>query len=147
MTGSDGTMVLPRLPTYTPVNIALDPLSVPLDWSVGETQRRVVTLGRTGVLVKFDSQRERNALVRVQLPDGTPMPAGAAARVAGQDESMPFALGGEVYLTRLGDSQEVEVSYRGRSCTLTITLDKNAPAVADLGPFTCALRERAGARP
>lgn len=147
VTGRDGTLVLPRLPTYTPVNIALDPLSVPLDFTVNETQQRVVTLGRTGVLVKFDSQRERNALVRVQLPDGSPMPAGAAARVIGRGETMPFGLGGEVYLTNLGDSQQIEITYRGRSCELPIALAKDSPAVADLGPFVCALRDPGGAKP
>jgi outer membrane usher protein len=140
-TAADGTLIVPRLPSYTPVNIAIDPATIPLDASVGKTVEKVVLLNRTGIVVSFDSHRERNALIRLVLPDGSPLPAGAVARVAGRDERYPVAMGGEVYVTNLGDRQDIEIMYRGRSCRVAVTLAKDAPPVADLGPFVCALRD------
>ncbi len=143
-TGADGTLILPRLPSYTPVNIAIDPTTIPLDASVGETVQKVVMLNRTGIVVNFESHRERNALIRLVLPDGSPLPAGAVARIAGGTEPYPVAMGGEVYITGLADRQDVDIVYRGQSCRIAIALPKDAPPVADLGPFVCALREAAG---
>ncbi len=138
-TGADGTLMLPRVPAYTPINISIDPATVPLDATIGRTVQKVVLLDRTGIVVNFESRRERNALVRLNLPDGSPVPAGAVARVAGRAEPYPVAMGGEVYITNLGDQQDIDVTWRGQSCRLSIALQKNAPPVADLGPFVCAL--------
>jgi outer membrane usher protein len=146
-TGSDGSLVLPRLTSYTTVNISIDPLTIPLDSTVGMTNQKVVTLGGTGILVAFESVKERNALIRLTLPDGAPLPAGAAARIAGQQETFPVALGGEVYVTGLGDRQDIVINYRGKSCRVLIALDRNSPPVADLGPFVCALNDARGEKP
>ena len=146
-TGADGTLMLPRLPSYTPVNIAIDPASVPLEATVGQTVQKVVLLNRTGIVVSFDSRRERSALLRLVLPDGTPLPAGAVARVAGRTEPYPVAMDGEVYLANLADRQDVEITYRGRTCHVAVELPKNAEPVADLGRFVCTLRAAAGESP
>ncbi len=146
-TGADGTLILPRLPSYTPVNVSIDPTTIPLDASVGQTVQKVVTLNRTGIVVTFESHRERNALIRLVLPDGSPLPAGAVARVAGRAEPYPVAMGGEVYITNLADRQDIDIVYRGQSCHITVALAKDAPPVADLGPFVCALREGGGESP
>jgi outer membrane usher protein len=138
-TGSDGTLILPRLPPYTPVNVAIDPTSVPLDSTLGAIVQKVVLLERTGIVINFEARRERNALVRLAQPDGSPVPAGAVARIAGRTETFPVARGGEVYITDLGERQDVDVMWRGQSCRVSVALEKNAPPVADLGPLVCAL--------
>jgi outer membrane usher protein len=145
-TGSNGTLILPRIPSYTPVNISVDPLSIPLDATIGKTEQKVVLLGRTGVVVSFEARKERNALIRLILPDGSPLPAGAYALVSGRSERFPVARGGEVYITELGDNQSITVSYRGEACEVSIALEKNSPPVADLGPFVCALHQVPGAK-
>jgi len=146
VTGRNGTLLLPRIPSNTPVNVAVDPLSIPLEATLGKTEQKVVLLNRTGIVVRFDARRERNALIRIVLPDATPLPAGAYVRVAGREERYPVANGGEVYITDLGDKQDVDVFYRGQGCRLTIELAKDAPPVADLGPFECSLRDLSGGK-
>ena len=141
VTGADGTLILPRIPSYTPINIAIDPTTIPLDSTLGRTVQKVVLLDRTGIVITFDSHRERNALVRLTLADGSPMPAGAVARVAGRAEGYPVAMGGEVYITDLGDVQDVDVTWHGQACRVSVALAKTASPVADLGPFVCALRK------
>ncbi len=139
LTGADGTLILPRLPSYTPINVAIDPTTIPLDSTMGRTVQKVVLLDRTGIVIRFESHRERNALIRLTQADGTPMPAGAVARVAGRAEPYPVAMGGEVYITDLGDEQDIDVTWHGKSCRVSVALAKTASPVADLGPFACAL--------
>jgi outer membrane usher protein len=138
-TGSDGTLILPRVPSYTPVNISIDPTTIPLDSTVGRIVQRVVLLERTGIVVGFESRRERNALIRLTLQDGVPVPAGAVARVVGRAGTYPVAMGGEVYITDLGDRQDIDVTWRGTSCRVALALERNSAPIADLGPFVCAL--------
>ncbi len=138
-TGRDGTLILPRVPAYTPINIAIDPTTVPMDATIGQIVQRAVLLDRTGVVIAFESRRERNALIRLTLPDGAPVPAGAVARVPGRTETFPVAMGGEVYITDLADRQDIDITWHGTSCRVAIALDKNSAPVADLGPFICAL--------
>jgi len=140
VTGADGTLILPRLPSYTPINIAIDPTTIPLDSTLGRTVQKVVLLDRTGIVVTFESHRERNALIRLTQSDGSPMPAGAVARVAGRAEPYPVAMGGEVYITDLGDLQDIDVTWHGKTCRVSVALAKTASPVADLGPFVCALQ-------
>ncbi len=139
VTGSNGSVILPRVPSNTPINIAVDPLSIPLDATIGKTEQKIVLLNRTGIVVSFKALRERNALIRIVLPDGAPLPAGAYAQVPGRDERFPVANGGEVFITDLTDRQDIEIFYRGKACQLSIALEKNSPPVADLGPFECTL--------
>jgi outer membrane usher protein len=139
VTGTNGTVILPRIPSNTPINIAVDPLSIPLDATIGKTEQKIVLLNRTGIVVSFKARRERNALIRIVLPDGSPLPPGAYAQVPGRDERFPVANGGEVFITDLTDRQDVDFFYRGKGCRLGIALEKDSPPVADLGPFECAL--------
>ena len=147
VTGRNGTVILPRIPSNTPINIAVDPLSIPLDATIGRTEQKIVLLNRTGVVVSFKARRERNALIRIVLPGGTPLPPGAYAQVPGREERFPVANGGEVFVTDLMDLQDLEVFYRGKGCRLSIALEKDSPPVADLGPLECALRELGGLKP
>lgn len=140
VTRADGTLLLPRVPSYTAINIAVDPATIPLDASIGKTTEKVVLLDRTGIVIKFESRRQRNALVRLTQPDGSPVPAGAVARIVGRAEPFPVAMGGEVYITDMSDVQDVDVAWRGMTCRVSVPLAKDAPPVADVGPFVCALR-------
>lgn len=139
-TGADGSLLLPRIPSYTPIKISIDPVTVPLESSIKETEKNLVAMNRTGMVMQFDSRRERNALVRLVATDGAPMPAGAYARLDGRTVAYPIANGGEVYISDLGDEQTIEVTYRGRRCRVAIAVARGAPAVADIGPLVCDLK-------
>ncbi|HXX10044.1 MAG TPA: fimbria/pilus outer membrane usher protein [Burkholderiales bacterium] len=140
-TGDDGTLLVPRIPANVPVKISIDPLTIPFDYSLSGVDQLVITLARTGVVARFESRRENNALVRLMQPDGTPVPEGAEVVVAGRDERFPVAFDGEVFLTDFQGKHEVEVSYNGRRCTVTVEVDPKAPVVAEVGPLVCKLKE------
>jgi outer membrane usher protein len=133
----NGRLMLAEISPLNAVKIAVDPLTVSIDTAIDETVKTVVTLPRTGVLIDFEPRRERNALVRLTLPTGAPVPTGATVRIEGRDEVFPVGFGGEAYLTRLADQQSLLILVNGRTCRATLGLDPRGPALADIGPLMC----------
>jgi outer membrane usher protein len=134
-----GELALSQVPSLTGVTIAIDPLTVPIDVTLERTTQQIVTLPRTGVIVDFPAKHERNALVRLALPSGSPAPIGAVVQIDGRPERFPVGHDGEVYLTRLDVRQGLVISFNGTRCRLTLVLDPDGPANADIGPLRCEL--------
>jgi outer membrane usher protein len=133
----NGELTLAQVPALNGITIAIDPLTVPMDVTLDRTTTQVVTLPRTGVLVEFAARRERNALVRLALPSGVPVPAGAIVQIDGRPERFPVGHDGEAYLTRLDASQWLLISFNGTRCRVNLMLDPEEPANADIGPLRC----------
>ena len=79
----------------------------------------------------------RGALLRIILEDGSPLPAGAVVTAKGQDEQFPVARRGETYVTGLAQHNELQAWWKGRHCTLQVSLPADAGPVPRLGPFVC----------
>ena len=66
-------------------------------------------------------------------PVAAAMPAGAPA----SDEGAPFAHGGQVWLTDLGDLNTLRVEGPQGLCRVSFALPPDQGAAATLGPLTC----------
>ena len=108
-----GTLALTQIPALNPVKIAVDPVSVPIEVSLEDVAREVVLLPRTGVLIDFKATRDRTVLVKLVLPSGQPVPAGAIVTVDGRAESFPVGFDGEAFLTRATERQDITVRFNG----------------------------------
>jgi len=132
-----GRLMLAQVPPLSPAMIAIDPLSVPIDVTLNATTQQIVILPRTGVVVDFIATRERNALVRLTLPSGVPVPIGAVVQIDGRSEQFPVGHDGEAFLTRLSDRQTLLIQVAGKRCAVVLTLDPTGPSLADIGPLRC----------
>jgi outer membrane usher protein len=139
-----GTLALTQIPALNPVKIAVDPVSVPIEVTLEEVAREVVLLPRTGVLVDFKATRDRTVLVKLVLPSGQPVPAGAIVTVDGRAESFPVGFDGEAFLTRAMERQDITVRFNGASCRIAVALD-GAAVHSNVGPLTCDARPAGGA--
>jgi outer membrane usher protein len=133
----NGELALSQIPSLTGVQVSIDPLSVPLDRAVDTTTKQVVALPRTGVVIDFTATRERNAIVRLQLPSGEPVPLGATVVIDGRPDVFAVGYDGEIYLTRLAETQSLTVRFNGSRCRLVFNLDPNLGANADAGTLRC----------
>jgi outer membrane usher protein len=91
--------------------------------------------GRAGAVIRFAVRRERGALLRVSLPDGSPLPAGAQVRVEGGIESHVAVTGGEVYLPNLTGSARLSASWAGGQCSFVLIVpasDDPQPRIDDI---------------
>lgn len=136
-TDDDGYAVLPRLRAYDRNPIGIDPMDLPFDSRLGSLQINATPYYRSGVYVDFPVRRIRAATLRVVLEDGSDLPSGALARVAGHSEAFPVALRGEAYLEGLEEKSRVVFSWKGQSCEIDLSLPKGDPPLPDLGTHVC----------
>ena len=134
----NGELVVAQIPALNAVTIDVDPLTVPIDMTLDKLSQTVVTLPRTGVLIDFAARRDRNAIVRLELPSGRPVPIGAVVEIEGRAERFAVGHDGEAYLTRLSDQQTLIVLFEGKRCRVALPLDPAGPANADVGPLRCS---------
>jgi outer membrane usher protein len=139
-----GTLALTQIPALSPIKIAVDPVSVPMEISLEEVAREVVLLPRTGVLVDFKAMRDRTALVRLVLPSGQPVPVGATVTIDGRAEAFPVGFDGEAFLTRVTERQAITVRFNGSECRVVLPLDAES-AHSNTGPLACDPRPAGGA--
>lgn len=136
-TGARGTMLVPRLLPYQSNEIRIEQADLPMDATVGALSVNVIPYQRSGVLVQFPVRRSRTALITVLLDDGLAIPAGAIARLGGDEEGFPSGRRGEIYLTGLGKENTVRLSWRGQQCVIEIPFPEMTDPQPHLGSFVC----------
>jgi outer membrane usher protein len=137
MTDSRGMALVPRIRAYDHNPLRVEQADLPLDVDIDTLERDAVPYRFSGVLVNFDIRRSFGALLALTLDDGTPVPAGATATIAGSDTEFPVGMHGEVYLSGLSKSSAVRVSWAGRACELTVAFLPSANPMPRLGPYMC----------
>ncbi|MDN3919700.1 fimbria/pilus outer membrane usher protein [Roseateles violae] len=143
-TDAEGKLILPRLYPYQPNRISIDEKDLPIDITLAASEQRAAPYFRSAALVDFDARRRLNALLRVLLPDGTPLPAGAELQYDGSALSHPVADDGEVFIPDLPLQARFVARWGERRCSFQLRLEQ-APAerLPVLGPFLC----KSGAEP
>ena len=135
-TGTDGTLLVPRLLPFQRNEIRIEQADLPMDATVGALAVDVVPYRRSGVLVRFPVQRSRTGTITVLLDDGLPLPAGAIARLRGEIE-FPAGQRGEIYLTGLDKENTVQLSWRDQACVIDVPFPETTDPQPHLGDFVC----------
>ncbi|GGX19809.1 fimbrial biogenesis outer membrane usher protein [Pigmentiphaga litoralis] len=136
-TNSSGAAMVPRLLPYQANSIRIEQADLPLDATVDTLAFDVVPTYRSGVLAQFPVRRSRGGLVTVLLDDGGPLPSGAVARLAGNEQEFPAAQQGEIYLTQLSRENTMEVSWLQQRCTIKVVFPETTDPLPHLGTFFC----------
>jgi outer membrane usher protein len=122
-TGSGGTLIVPNLRPYDRNKIRIEASDLPLDAELAGEEQSVRPGARQGVVVDFKAKPSRSALIRVQLRDGRPLPAGSSVRLEDRTEEFVSAPGGEVYITGLRDRNEMALAtWANGSCKFNVSL-------------------------
>ena len=119
-TDADGNALLPRLRPYQKNTVRIEQADLPLDAQIDAIQLDAVPYFRSGLLLRFPVKRSRGALLNVVLENGEPLPAGALAEIIEdsdeENEVFPIGLRGELYLTGLGASNRLRVTWLEQRC-------------------------------
>jgi outer membrane usher protein len=134
-TDAKGRVLLDSLRAYERNAISLDPKQLPLDASLATPAMTVTPAYRSGPVVRFPVVRASAATLRLALPDGTPVPAGAS--VTTRNEQVPVALDGLVYLTAAAGRHEATAEWPGQRCRFTFERPEQGDPQPDLGTITC----------
>jgi outer membrane usher protein len=141
-TDAQGYLLVPGLRAYQNNDIRIEQADLPLDVIVDTLQVQAAPYYRSAVVVSFPIEHSRGALLSVQLENGSPLPAGAILRLGSSEGSeFPSGLNGEVYITGLGDRNELRAEWSGGSCHFTMTYTVTADPLPRLGPYICRSAE------
>lgn len=130
-TNARGVLVIPRMRAFERNTIRLDEADFSLDVQIEETELAVRPFARSGTLINFAARRERGALLRIMLEDGSRLPAGARVFVEGRKEGYVAVSGGQVYIPDLLGSNIIAISWGEGSCAVTV----DVPAGEDPQPL------------
>jgi outer membrane usher protein len=134
-TDGKGRVLLDSLRAYERNAISIDPKELPLDASLATPAMTVTPAYRSGPVVRFPVVRASAATLRLVLPDGTPVPAGAS--VTTRNEQVPVALDGLVYLTAAAGRHQATAEWRGSRCRFAFERPDGGDPQPDLGTITC----------
>jgi outer membrane usher protein len=138
---SQGLALVTTLSPYQKNLLTVKPEDVPLQYHIAKNEMTAIPRGRGGVLVDFSIVRERPALLLFKLPNGYDLPVGANVRVLSTGESAPVGQRGEVYLKNLPEQTEVEVTFKGTTCRVTVLRPPTNDPQPRLGPYVCTLHK------
>ena len=134
-TDAKGRVLLDSLRAYESNAISIDPRELPLDASLATPAMTVTPAYRSGPVVRFPVVRASAATLRLLLPDGTPVPAGA--RVSTRHEQVPVAMDGLVYLTAAAGRHTASAEWPGQRCEFSFERLEQGDPQPDLGNVTC----------
>lgn len=132
-----GLAIVPSLPAYNRNSISLDETSVPLDLNVDLSERIVVPMARSGLLVKFKAEQVRGALLVLVTEDGKEVPLGAEVTVNGGKDVYEVALHGEAYIPEIQFPANIRVHWDDASCQATVAPPKSTEPLPRIAPIPC----------
>lgn len=139
VTDARGLAFVPGLLPWQKNQIAIDPLSLPLDVEVATTDHEVTPFARSGVVLDFGARRSLRALLILRQPDGTPVPPGTRVHLLPAGPEFLAGRRGEVWLTGLTQQQQrVQVKWPKGGCTLELAVPASSDGTpGKIGPLAC----------
>jgi outer membrane usher protein len=145
-TDRDGFIVIPGLRPFERNMIRIEQADLPLDTTLVSEEVAVRPFAHAGTSVRFDMRRERGVLMRVRLPDGGDLPAGALVRIEGSAQSFVAVSGGEVYVPDISGSVALSATWAGQSCRFAVTVPETDDPQPRIDGLVCARSDDYAAR-
>lgn len=137
-TNAEGYALLPRLIPYQSNSARLEANDLPVSAELDSIEQQVVPAWRTVVKAKFPVRSGRGALLKIQLDDGEPAPAGAIVNIEGDAQEFFVARRGEAFVTGLQANNRIVLKWNERQCIFDVALPPETPdEIPRLGPLLC----------
>jgi outer membrane usher protein len=150
VTNTRGELLLPALRPYERNTVGIEPLDLGIATEIDSLSIDVVPYARSGLVVQFPVRRVQAATLRLVLPDGSFVPAGAVVQMDkelrdGKPRSFPVGSDGEVYLSNLTGRHQLSVRWAARSCLAEVAYLPGIDPLPDLGTVRCTLVDQRSA--
>ncbi len=137
-TNAQGIALIPRMTPYQNNSIRIDASELPISAEIDSIEQTAVPAYRSAVKVVFPVRTGRGALIKINLADGQPAPAGALVYLDGDKQEFYVARRGEAFVTGMQTTNRLQLKWKDQSCNLEVTL----PAATDddiarVGPVIC----------
>ena len=146
-TNSRGELLVPDILPYSGNRVGIADVDVPLDYSIGATERVVAPPYRGGALIEFPVQRARavSGFLRILVRGETIVPAfGTLAIISGGTVlELPIGSNGEFFVENASAGRlEALVRYDGKACRVELVVPDAKEPVSSLGILTCEVSGR-----
>nr|WP_232230416.1 fimbria/pilus outer membrane usher protein [Halomonas sp. 1513] len=135
-TNRHGNALVPRLRAYEHNRIGIEQADLPLGAKVDSLEMQVAPYYRSGVALRFPVTHGRDALFRILLESGEPLPVGAVVENA-RGEHFAVGLRGEAFVTDLASTNRLRARWRGQACEFTLQVPEIEDVFLELGDVTC----------
>jgi outer membrane usher protein len=142
-TDARGRAILPNLLSYQANRVSIEPEDLPLNTSIAARSMIVRPAYRSGVIAHFPVERVSPAVFRLQLRDGTMVPAGAEVKLNGG--TFKVAMDGFTYVTTLDHGVGGVATWGGGRCVFRVDPPPMDDPQPDMGIILC--RDQAGVSP
>jgi outer membrane usher protein len=132
-----GLAMVPSLPAYNRNLISLDESSLPLNVDVDLSDKIVVPMALSGLLVKFKSQQVQGAVLALVTEEGKELPLGAEVTVNDDKVVYEVALHGEAYIPEIKFPVAVSVHWDGHTCQAAVAPPESKEPLPRIGPIPC----------
>jgi outer membrane usher protein len=137
-TNADGYALIPDLIAYQANSAQLAANDLPVSAELDSIEQQVVPAWRTVVKAKFPVRSGRGALLKIQLDDGEPAPAGAIVQIEGDNQEFYVARRGEAFVTGLQPNNRLLLKWKERQCSFDVALPPgSSDEIPRLGPLPC----------
>ncbi|MGF6188973.1 fimbria/pilus outer membrane usher protein [Serratia sp. 2723] len=116
-----GYTLSPGLAAYQENTVSLDPTALISDAEIAQTDVNVVPTQGAVIPVKFQTRVGGRGMMTLTRPDGSEIPLGAVATMAGVSAGI-VGDDGQVYLTGLPDKGQLTVKWSGNQCKVNYQL-------------------------
>lgn len=146
-TDASGRLLVTRLNAWQYNRIGIDPMDLPANVRVSDTEQNATPSDRAGALVHFALRPVRAALLVLHDAQGRPLPLGSRVTAIGdRAPTMQAIVGydGELYLDDLQQHNQLRLRppEGGAACGLRFELPPAAHGIQRIGPLTCLTEAR-----
>lgn len=137
-TRRDGWAFINQLRPFAGNNIHLDERDLPLDIHLqGRARENLIPGYRRGMVVEFDTQRQRSAVLTLVDSQDQPLPAGTQVEAVLSGEHFTVGWDGMTYLTGLEDNTRFTVRHPKGECHFSLTYPDTNDPLPELGQHVC----------
>ncbi|MGV2293386.1 fimbria/pilus outer membrane usher protein [Trinickia sp. YCB016] len=138
VTDASGHLLVPDLNAYQKNTVAIDPLGLPADMRIADTNQVIVPKAQSGVLARFPIERYAAASVILTDPAGKPLPAGASVHHTESGRDTVTGYDGLTFVDGLQRENHLTVTGKDFNCVATFVYRRPGNGtLPTIGPVVC----------
>jgi len=137
LTDARGYLLIPDLRGWQRNRLAIDPDRLGANYRLSALDQFVTPADAGGTLVHFGVEKLRPAIAVLLGPDGKPVAAGTAGRIAAQNADVLVGFEGEAYVENASAGTVIDMNVDGVACSYHLPAFGSSNTQVRLGPLAC----------
>ena len=132
-----GIAFIPRLRSFSKNYVSIEQSDLPLDVEIESLVMQPVPAWRSGIFINFPIKKIKPFTFQLKNENSEFIPVGSSIKLNGIDLDSLVGYEGQVYLTNLQETNQLEVNFHAGQCRAEIQLEKYDEKISDLGEIIC----------